>query len=181
MRGIDNLYGDGTQWNYKDYKSFLENNNNIYNLHNTLLQLTNHILDGNAEILKSWKNISKLSIQGDTKWIKDEIHKVGKLEEEIQNYNKLMKEYLFKIEKLFKNNNINNINKNINSNNINNINENNENNIKSNNKIINVVLKILTIVIIILIFNLIDRKTNVVQKIKKSLKKIKKSLKMKKI
>ena len=177
MRGIDNLYGDGTTLNYNDYKILLEKNNNIYNLHNTLLQLTNHILDGNAEILQTWKNISKMSLKNDTNLIKEETVRVAKLEEEIRNYNKLMKEYLFKIEKLFKESGLscenNTSNNKIGINLDNKKKDNNLNNkdiIKKKNKILVTTLKIITILIILIIFYLINRNTNIVNKIKSSVK-----------
>ena len=57
---MDHLYGDGTARNFKEYKDLLEISDNIYNLHNTLFNLTNHIFDGEAKLLQSWKNISKI-------------------------------------------------------------------------------------------------------------------------
>ena len=104
---MDHLYGDGTAWDFKQYQDFLAGNNNIYNLHNTLLQITNHIFDGDAEIVSSWKNIAKMSSQNDNntqKWINDEIQKVKILELSIGKYKELLKEYLFKIDKLLSEN-----------------------------------------------------------------------------
>ena len=60
---MNHLYGDGTARGLQQYKELLEDSNNIYNLHNTLLQLTNHIFDGDAQILQSWKNINKMTLQ----------------------------------------------------------------------------------------------------------------------
>mgnify|MGYP006075355219 CR=1 FL=1 len=104
---MDHLYGDGTAWDFKQYQDFLVNNNNIYNLHNTLLQITNHIFDGGAEIVSSWKNIAKMSSQNDNNtrnWVKDEVKNVKILETSIGQYKKLLKEYLFKIDKLLSEN-----------------------------------------------------------------------------
>ena len=104
---MDHLYGDGTVWDFKQYQDFLVSNNNIYNLHNTLLQITNHIFDGDAEIVSSWKNIAKMSSQNDNntqKWVKVEVKNVKILETSIGQYKKLLKEYLFKIDKLLSEN-----------------------------------------------------------------------------
>jgi len=104
---MDHLYGDGTAWDFKQYQDFLESNNNIYNLHNTLLQITNHIFDGEAEIVSSWKNIAKMSSQNDNNtqnWVKDEVKNVKILETSIGQYKELLKEYLFKIDKLLSEN-----------------------------------------------------------------------------
>jgi hypothetical protein len=104
---MDHLYGDGTAWDFKQYQDFLVNNDNIYNLHNTLLQITNHIFDGEAEIVRSWKNIAKMSSVNDNNtrnWIKDEVKNVKILETSIVQYKKLLKEYLFKIDKLLSEN-----------------------------------------------------------------------------
>ena len=104
---MDHLYGDGTAWDFKQYQDFLESNNNIYNLHNTLLQITNHIFDGEAEIVNSWKNIAKMSSQNDNNtqnWVKEEVKNVKILETSIGQYKELLKEYLFKIDKLLSEN-----------------------------------------------------------------------------
>ena len=104
---MDHLYGDGTAWDFKQYQDFLVNNDNIYNLHNTLLQITNHIFDGEAEIVSSWKNIAKMSSVNDNNtrnWVKDEVKNVKILETSIVQYKKLLKEYLFKIDKLLSEN-----------------------------------------------------------------------------
>ena len=60
---MDHLYGDGTMITGNQYKQVLDESNNIYNLHNMLFQLTNHIFDGEEKILQTWKNISKMSIE----------------------------------------------------------------------------------------------------------------------
>ena len=104
---MDHLYGDGTSWNLKQYKELLEESNDIYNLHNTLLQLTNHIFDGDAQILQSWKNINKMTLQdfdNSESWIKNEVKSVAILENSIQEYKDLLKKYLFKIDKLLSEN-----------------------------------------------------------------------------
>jgi hypothetical protein len=104
---MDHLYGDGTAWDFKQYQDFLASNNNIYNLHNTLLQITNHIFDGDAEIVNSWKNIAKMSSQNDNntqKWVNEETQNVKILELSIGQYKELLKEYLFKIDKLLSEN-----------------------------------------------------------------------------
>lgn len=104
---MDHLYGDGTSWNLQQYKELLEESNDIYNLHNTLLQLTNHIFDGDAQILQSWKNINKMTLQdfdNSESWIKNEVKSVEILENSIQEYKELLKQYLFKIDKLLSEN-----------------------------------------------------------------------------
>jgi len=104
---MDHLYGDGTAWNLDEYKNFLENSNNIYNLHNTLFNLTNHIFDGEAELLQSWKNMSKIisqDLNNTENFIKEELNKSKVLEGSIDQYKILYKDYLTKIDKLLSEN-----------------------------------------------------------------------------
>lgn len=104
---MDHLYGDGTAWNFDEYKDFLENSNNIYNLHNTLFNLTNHIFDGEAELLQSWKNMSKIisqNLNNTENFIKEELNKSKVLEGSIDQYKILYKDYLTKIDKLLSEN-----------------------------------------------------------------------------
>ena len=104
---MDHLYGDGTAWNFDEYKDFLENSNNIYNLHNTLFNLTNHIFDGEAELLQSWKNMSKIisqDLSNTENFIKEELNKSKVLEGSIDQYKILYKDYLTKIDKLLSEN-----------------------------------------------------------------------------
>lgn len=100
---MDHLYGDGTMITGNQYKQVLEESNNVYNLHNMLFQLTNHIFDGEEKILQTWKNISKMSIENyndSESWINDEIKNVKVLEENISEYKDLLKRYLQKIDDL---------------------------------------------------------------------------------
>ena len=104
---MDHLYGDGTAWNFEQYKDFLEKSDNIYNLHNTLFNLTNHIFDGEAELLQSWKNMSKIisqDLDNSENFIKEELNKSKVLEGSIDQYKILYKEYLTKIDKLLSEN-----------------------------------------------------------------------------
>lgn len=100
---MDHLYGDGTMITGNQYKEVLEESDNIYNLHNMLFQLTNHIFDGEEKILQSWKNISKMSIENynsSKTWINEDIKNVKLLEENISEYKELLKKYLQKIDDL---------------------------------------------------------------------------------
>ena len=100
---MDHLYGDGTMITGNQYKQVLDESNNIYNLHNMLFQLTNHIFDGEEKILQTWKNISKMSIENyndSESWINDEIKNVKILEKNIYEYKDLLKRYLEKIDDL---------------------------------------------------------------------------------
>jgi hypothetical protein len=104
---MDHLYGDGTAWNYEQYKDFLDKSNNIYNLHNTLFNLTNHIFDGEAELLQSWKNMSKIisqDLDNSENFIKEELNKSKVLEGSLDQYKILYKDYLTKIDKLLSEN-----------------------------------------------------------------------------
>ena len=104
---MDHLYGDGTAWDFEQYKDFLEKSNNIYNLHNTLFNLTNHIFDGEAELLQSWKNMSKIisqNLNDSQNFIKEELDKSKILEGSLDQYKILYKDYLTKIDKLLSEN-----------------------------------------------------------------------------
>ena len=192
---MDHLYGDGTAWDFKQYQDFLVSNNNIYNLHNTLLQITNHIFDGDAEIVNSWKNIAKMSSRNDNntqKWVKDEVTNVKILEISIGKYKELLKEYLFKIDKLLSDNpeiikaqeqnKINQAQKNT----LKEL-ENQERNkiLETSNefqdeedrkKIIKVVLQIFTILVGLLIIFLVNSKTRFLHSFSRSLMSMKRSL-----
>jgi hypothetical protein len=193
---MDHLYGDGTAWDFKQYQDFLVSNNNIYNLHNTLLQITNHIFDGDAEIVNSWKNIANMSAQNNNntqKWVKDEVKNVKILEISIIQYKELLKEYLFKIDKLLsenpeiiksqKQNKVNRAQKNT----LKKL-ENQERNklLETSNefqdkedrkKIIKVVLQVFTILIGLIIIFLVNSKIQFLQSFTGSLLSMKKSLK----
>jgi len=192
---MDHLYGDGTVWDFKQYQDFLVSNNNIYNLHNTLLQITNHIFDGDAEIVSSWKNIAKMSSQNDNntqKWVKVEVKNVKILETSIGQYKKLLKEYLFKIDKLLsenpeiikaqEQNKINQAQKNI----LKEL-ENQERNkiLETSNefqdeedrkKIIKIVLQVFTILVGLVIIFLVNSKTRFLNSFSRSLMSMKRSL-----
>ena len=104
---MDHLYGDGTAWDFEQYRDFLEKSNNIYNLHNTLFNLTNHIFDGEAELLQSWKNMSKIisqNLNDSQNFIKEELDKSKILEGSLDQYKILYKDYLTKIDKLLSEN-----------------------------------------------------------------------------
>ena len=92
---------------FEQYKDFLEKSNNIYNLHNTLFNLTNHIFDGEAELLQSWKNMSKIisqNLNDSQNFIKEELDKSKILEGSLDQYKILYKDYLTKIDKLLSEN-----------------------------------------------------------------------------
>lgn len=192
---MDHLYGDGTAWDFKQYQDFLESNNNIYNLHNTLLQITNHIFDGEAEIVSSWKNIAKMSSQNDNNtqnWVKDEVKNVKILETSIGQYKELLKEYLFKIDKLLsenpeiikaqEQNKINQAQKNT----LKELeNQEREKLLETSNefqdeeerkKIIKVVLQVFTILVGLVIIFLVNSKTRFLRSFSRSLMSMKKSL-----
>ena len=164
------------------YKQVLEESNNVYNLHNMLFQLTNHIFDGEEKILQTWKNISKMSIENyndSESWINDEIKNVKILEKNIYEYKDLLKRYLEKIDDLLaKNPEIIKAQKN-NANQIKNEtlkkleNESKRlNSIKKNikndkvkqkrEKVLRIILQVVTFLVCLLILFLINRKTKFV-------------------